>query len=74
MAELGHEVLGVDVDPARIELLASGKAPFHEPGFDELLLKNKERLAFTTDMSVLKDASVHFLAVGTPQAPMVLRI
>lgn len=67
MAELGHEVIGVDVDPARIELLASGKAPFHEPGFDELLAKNKERLTFTTDMSEVKEASVHFLAVGTPQ-------
>jgi len=69
MAELGHEVIGVDVDAVRIELLASGKAPFHEPGFDDLLVKNKDRLTFTTDMSVVKEACVHFLAVGTPQAP-----
>ena len=67
MAELGHEVIGVDVDSDRIELLASGGAPFHEPGFDELLVKNKERLTFTTDMSAVKEASAHFLAVGTPQ-------
>jgi UDPglucose 6-dehydrogenase len=69
MAELGHDVIGVDVDARRIESLASGKAPFHEPGFDDLLAKNKDRLTFTTDMSVVKEATVHFLAVGTPQAP-----
>lgn len=68
MAELGHDVIGVDIDAARIRLLASDKAPFHEPGFDDLLVKNKDRLTFTTDMSVVKEATVHFLAVGTPQA------
>lgn len=68
MAELGHEVIGIDVDQARIDTLARGKAPFHEPGFDELLQKNAARLTFTTDMSAVKDARVHFVAVGTPQA------
>ncbi len=68
MAELGHEVIGIDVDQARIDTLARGKAPFHEPGFDELLQKNAARLTFTTDMSVVKEAKVHFVAVGTPQA------
>ena len=68
MAELGHEVIGIDVDQARIDTLAGGKAPFHEPGFDELLQKNAARLSFTTDMSAVKDARVHFVAVGTPQA------
>jgi UDPglucose 6-dehydrogenase len=68
MAELGHEVIGIDVDQARIDALAGGKAPFHEPGFDELLQKNASRLTFTTDMSAVKDARVHFVAVGTPQA------
>ena len=68
MAELGHEVIGIDVDPARIESLQQGLAPFHEPGFDALLKKNASRLAFTTDMSSAADASVHFVAVGTPQA------
>ena len=68
MAELGHEVIGIDVDPARIESLQQGIAPFHEPGFDALLQKNAARLTFTTDMSAAGDATVHFVAVGTPQS------
>ena len=68
MAELGHEVIGIDVDQARIDTLAAGRAPFHEPGFNELLQKNSARLTFTTDMSAVKDARIHFVAVGTPQA------
>lgn len=68
MAELGHDVIGVDVDQARVDSLNGGAAPFHEPGFDELLQKNSSRLTFTTDMSVVKDATVHFIAVGTPQS------
>ena len=68
MAELGHEVIGIDVDPIRIESLQSGVAPFHEPGFDALLQKNSSRLTFTTEMARAADASVHFIAVGTPQS------
>ncbi|MBT5575794.1 MAG: UDP-glucose/GDP-mannose dehydrogenase family protein [Microbacteriaceae bacterium] len=68
MAELGHEVIGIDVDPIRIESLQSGVAPFHEPGFDALLQKNSSRLTFTTEMAGAADASVHFIAVGTPQS------
>lgn len=68
MAELGHEVIGIDVDPVRIESLHQGIAPFHEPGFDALLKKNPSRLTFTTDMSAAADARVHFVAVGTPQS------
>lgn len=69
MAELGHDVIGIDVDQRRIRALQSGKAPFHEPGFDELLQKNLARLHYSTDFSAVKDAIVHFLAVGTPQRP-----
>ena len=68
MAELGHEVTGIDVDQAKVASLSSGVAPFHEPGFDDLLVKNSERLSFTTDMSHAANASVHFIAVGTPQS------
>jgi UDPglucose 6-dehydrogenase len=68
MAELGHDVVGIDVDPVRIESLQHGVAPFHEPGFDALLQKNSARLSFTTDMSAAEDATVHFVAVGTPQS------
>ncbi len=68
MAELGHEVIGIDVDQAKVASLSSGVAPFHEPGFDDLLVKNSQRLSFTTDMSHAVNASVHFIAVGTPQS------
>jgi len=69
MAELGHEVVGVDVDQAKIDLLASGEAPFFEPGLPEILASANRsgRLRFTTDMSQIADADVHFIAVGTPQ-------
>jgi len=68
MADLGHDVIGIDVDAARIESLQQSIAPFHEPGFDELLKKNASRLTFTTVVSAASDASVHFVAVGTPQS------
>ncbi|GAA4178287.1 UDP-glucose/GDP-mannose dehydrogenase family protein [Gryllotalpicola koreensis] len=69
MAELGHEVLGIDVDPAKIELLAAGRAPFFEPGLPELLASAGAtgRLKFTTDFSQVADYDAHFIAVGTPQ-------
>ncbi|XKH63117.1 UDP-glucose/GDP-mannose dehydrogenase family protein [Micrococcus antarcticus] len=70
MAELGFEVLGVDVDPAKIERLARGEVPFHEPGLPELLRTHVEsgRLRFTTDVEeAARWADVHFIGVGTPQ-------
>ncbi|MCU1441430.1 MAG: UDP-glucose/GDP-mannose dehydrogenase family protein [Rhodoglobus sp.] len=69
MADLGHEVVGVDVDPARIEQLSAGRAPFYEPGLPELLTAAiaTGRLRFTTDLDEVRGASVHFVAVGTPQ-------
>ena len=67
MAELGHEVVGVDVDPAKVELLSAGSAPFFEPGLPELLAADHGRLRFTTDISEIAGATVHFVAVGTPQ-------
>ncbi|WP_084125556.1 UDP-glucose/GDP-mannose dehydrogenase family protein [Demequina sp. NBRC 110054] len=70
MAELGHTVIGVDVDEAKIERLARGEVPFYEPGLPELLRKHVEsgRLRFTTDASLAAaEAEVHFIGVGTPQ-------
>jgi UDPglucose 6-dehydrogenase len=69
MAELGHEVVGIDVDESKIATLASGHAPFFEPGLPEILQSAiaTGRLRFTTDMSEAADAAVHFVAVGTPQ-------
>lgn len=69
-AELGYEVLGVDVDGPKIDKLATGTLPFHEPGLDELLHKNLAagRLRFTTDYAeAAAFGDVHFICVGTPQ-------
>ena len=70
MAELGHEVLGVDVDEAKIERLRRGEVPFYEPGLPEILLRQVEagRVRFTTDYAEAADfANLHFIGVGTPQ-------
>src|SRR3954454_216862 len=70
MAELGCEVLGLDVDPAKIEKLSAGQVPFFEPGLEELLRKNVDagRLRFTTSLAEVGEfGDVHFLCVGTPQ-------
>ena len=70
MAELGHEVLGVDVDEAKIERLRRGEVPFYEPGLPEILLRHVEsgRLRFTTDYAEAAEfADLHFIGVGTPQ-------
>ncbi|MEV8505243.1 UDP-glucose/GDP-mannose dehydrogenase family protein [Actinoplanes sp. NPDC051475] len=69
-AELGYEVLGFDVDEAKIAKLSAGQVPFHEPGLDELLRGNlaSGRLRFTTSYEQVADfADVHFICVGTPQ-------
>lgn len=70
MAELGHEVLGVDIDAGKVAKLASGEIPFYEPGLRKMLQDNiaAGRLAFTTDYDAAAEfADLHFLAVGTPQ-------
>ena len=70
MAELGHEVLGVDVDPDKVAALQAGRVPFHEPGLPELIAKHTAsgRLRFTTDYAAAGAfADVHFVCVGTPQ-------
>jgi UDPglucose 6-dehydrogenase len=69
-AELGYEVLGFDVDEAKIAKLSGGEVPFHEPGLDELLRKNLAagRLRFSTSYQDVADfGDVHFICVGTPQ-------
>jgi len=70
MASLGFDVLGVDVDPAKVELLASGRVPFFEPGLPEQLQEAlaSGRLRFTTDFDeAAAFGDVHFICVGTPQ-------
>ncbi len=71
MAELGHDVVGIDVDAAKIAQLALGKPPFFEPGLPEVLTSamNSGRLRFSTDIADAAGSQVHFIAVGTPQKP-----
>jgi UDPglucose 6-dehydrogenase len=66
-AELGHPVIARDILPEKVEALSRGEITIHEPGLDELLARNAERLTFTTDMSGLLDAArILFVCVDTP--------
>lgn len=70
MAELGHEVLGVDVDVGKLAKLEVGEAPFYEPNLKEMLKRNVDagRLRFTTSYAQAAEfADTHFIAVATPQ-------
>jgi UDPglucose 6-dehydrogenase len=69
MADLGHTVIAVDSDAAKVESLSRGVAPMFEPGLDELLARvlPTGRLRFTTDYGQTAGADVHFICVGTPQ-------
>jgi len=66
-AERGHPVVARDILPEKVEALARGETTIHEPGLDELLARNAERLTFTTDVSELLDAArLLFVCVDTP--------
>lgn len=70
MAELGHDVVGVDIDPGKVAKLSDGVVPFYEPGLEAVLRRNLDagRLRFTTSYAEAADhGRVHFLGVGTPQ-------
>jgi UDPglucose 6-dehydrogenase len=67
LAELGHDVVVRDVVEAKIDALREGRVPIHEPGLDEILARNSERIRFTTDVAEAVDgADVVYVAVGTP--------
>jgi len=70
IASLGFQVIGVDVDPSKIELLAKGKVPFYEPDLEDLLAAEIKagRLSFSSDFNSIADADIHFICVGTPQS------
>ena len=71
-AEKGHNVICVDVDENKVNLMKSGKSPIYEEGLEELLAKNynEGRLDFTTDYKIAyKDADAIFIGVGTPEQP-----
>jgi len=66
-AELGHPVTARDIVPEKVDALRRGETTIHEPGLDELLARNAERLTFTTDMGELLDAArLLFVCVDTP--------
>ena len=69
MSSLGFEVIGIDVDPAKIAILSKGEIPFYEPGLDTLLQEqvSSGRLKFSSEISDAADCDVHFICVGTPQ-------
>jgi UDPglucose 6-dehydrogenase len=72
MAELGYDVLGVEIDDRKRELLAAGQVPIYEPGLEELLAKHvaSGKLRFTDSTEeAAAFADLHFVCVGTPQLP-----
>ena len=69
IASLGFEVVGIDVDPEKISMLAGGKVPFYEPELEDLLAAQIKsgKLTFSTNFQDAADADIHFICVGTPQ-------
>src|SRR5438067_228454 len=66
-AEIGNDVWCVDVDAAKIERLNRGEIPIYEPGLEESIARNRERLHFSTELApALEHARLLFVAVGTP--------
>jgi len=66
-AELGHRVTARDILAEKVEALTRGETTIHEPGLEDLLKRNAERLTFTTDMGELLDAAkLLFVCVDTP--------
>jgi len=66
-AEIGHPVVAVDIDAAKVEGLRHGEVPIHEPRIDELLETNRELLTFTTEIAdALEAARLLFVCVDTP--------
>ena len=66
-AELGSDVWCVDIDAAKVERLRAGESPIYEPGLEQLLAKNRERMRFSTELGdALEHSRLLFVAVGTP--------
>jgi UDPglucose 6-dehydrogenase/GDP-mannose 6-dehydrogenase len=70
LAEMGHEVTCVDIDPERVAMVERGKAPIHEPGLDDLITSNRDRIGATTDLgAAVNGADLTLICVGTPSRP-----
>jgi len=71
LSDVGNDVLVLDVDPRRVDMLNAGQVPIYEPGLDTIIQRSRQagRLRFTTDVAeAVAHAEVQFIAVGTPQA------
>jgi len=67
LASLGHRVTLRDIDAARVAALRAGRVPIHEPGLEDLIADNRERLAFTLDLpELLAESDIVFVAIDTP--------
>ena len=69
LAEMGNDVLCLDLDPEKIRILEEGGIPIHEPGLDQVVARNVAagRLHFTTDVqAAVQFGTIQFIAVGTP--------
>ncbi len=72
LADQGHQVICVDNDQTKLELLQKGQVPIYEPGLDELLVKNftVQRLIFTYDLrEAIEKSEIIFLCLPTPSLP-----
>ncbi|WP_292490776.1 UDP-glucose/GDP-mannose dehydrogenase family protein [Methanoculleus sp. 10] len=66
-ADMGHEVVLVDLDPAKVRAIGAGQSPIYEPGLEDLIRKNRDRISATTDLRVaVGSTDITFVAVGTP--------
>ncbi len=68
LAEIGHEVIAVDIDSTKVSRLNQGDVPIHEPGLNEIVKRNldRQRIRYTTDYAALVGSRVVFLCLGTP--------
>ncbi|MCM3389088.1 UDP-glucose/GDP-mannose dehydrogenase family protein [Ureibacillus chungkukjangi] len=71
LSEIGHNVICIDIDEKKVEMMKQGKSPIYEPGLEEMLVRNisKKRLSFTTKhKEAFEKSEIVFIAVGTPQS------
>ena len=67
LADIGHDVICLDIDKNKLKMLNEGVSPIYEYGLEELMLKNRERLTFTDDVTRYAEAQVIVIGVGTPE-------
>lgn len=67
LADVGHDVICLDVDKGKLKMLKEGISPIYEYGLEELMLKNRECLEFTDDVTKYSEAQVIIIGVGTPE-------